>query len=629
MFTNASASNFIPTNLAINNICPPNGVATDFNNTGRSPVTPDPGAFEIYTLTCNGTPGANSVITPTYAFCPGATVAAAVATTYTNSGYTYQWQTSTVSVVGPWTTVTGATLATFNSAPINVNTYISALVTCTTTNSQLIVPAAQVVISGVTLNNVPYYESFETLAQNKLPNCSWSATSFGSNSLTYTVSNNGGRIPRTGSNFASFSNSPAGTNAFYTNGLNLKAGITYSASVWYITDQAGSNNWTDLSILVGNSQSSTGQQTIATTGGPAIAAIHKPLSNTFTVPVTGVYYVAVRATSTVGGATYLSFDDLAVEIPCNLNLPALTVVPNFTTACSGAPLGLVASGADSYTWSTGSTSSSITAFPTPTTTSYYVSGTSTLTGCLKTFTQQISVSLSPQINIIGNAQACVGKPTTLTAVSVSQLQYNWSNGSNNASTVVNPTATTTYSVYGVNSIGCSTVSVLQVTVNPLPSINVNVLSNPICSGDLVTMAALGASNYQWTSGPTAIQFGNPLSTVLTSSKVYTVTGTDNKGCSNTAMVTIEVNECTGLNETNGSLEIKVFPNPTTNGFVTVNLNNSYKKVLLLDMTGRVLASENVDSSSIVLNMSKYSNGVYFVKAVSDKSSKIVKVVKQD
>src|SRR4249919_2239993 len=118
---------------------------------------------------------------------------------------------------------------------------------------------------------------------------------------------------RTGNNFASFYYWPGNTNSFYTNGIYLNAGITYSASVWYTTNQYGDDNWEDLSILAGPNQGSTGQFVVATTPGAAIAATYKSLSNTFTVASTGVYYFAVRTTvNTNSYAYYLSWDDLEI-----------------------------------------------------------------------------------------------------------------------------------------------------------------------------------------------------------------------------------------------------------------------------------------------------------------------------
>src|SRR5690606_7502783 len=130
----------------------------------------------------------------------------------------------------------------------------------------------------------PYHEGFEEIqADNTLPNCSWSASNLGVNqsNQTYMVAANNNRVPHTGSKFASFYYGTIGDSYFYTNGIYLTAGVTYSAGLWYTTEIYGYNNWTDLSIMYGPSQSTTGLVTIASTNGPAISMVHKLLSNTF------------------------------------------------------------------------------------------------------------------------------------------------------------------------------------------------------------------------------------------------------------------------------------------------------------------------------------------------------------
>src|SRR5690606_861627 len=135
------------------------------------------------------------------------------------------------------------------------------------------------VVAGTTTNTAPYSENFEgVLNEDFLPNCSWDSPTLGSTALTYTAAGTANRLPRSGSKFAAFSNSTPGTNFMYSNGIYLETGITYSASMWYQTDLTGANNWTDLSLLYGTAQNPTGLTSIASTGGPAVSLIYKPLS---------------------------------------------------------------------------------------------------------------------------------------------------------------------------------------------------------------------------------------------------------------------------------------------------------------------------------------------------------------
>ncbi len=84
--------------------------------------------------------------------------------------------------------------------------------------------------------------------------------------------------------------------------------------------------------------------------------------------------------------------------------------------------------------------------------------------------------------------------------------------------------------------GCDSVLTLNLTVNPLPTINAGVDQN-VCAGNQVTLSATGATSYSWTGG---ITDGVPF--VPTSSGSYSVTGTNSAtSCFSTDVVTVTVN----------------------------------------------------------------------------------------
>jgi hypothetical protein len=254
-------------------------------------------------------------------------------------------------------------------------------------------------------------------------------------------------------------------------------------------------------------------------------------------------------------------------------------------------------------------------------------GTSTLSGCTKTVTQPISVSLSPPVVIFsGNSAVCAGKSITLTAAGASI--YNWSNGSNNASTVVTPTTTTTYTVIGINAAGCSSMVAQQITVNPLPTVNASGTRASMCVGESVTLTATGANNYQWISN-SVITLGNPIVVSPNTSQLYNVVGTDAKGCSNSVNVVLEVNDCTGLIANSINSGIKVYPNPT-NGLISVEFNSSLERTVeVTDVTGRVIARELSNSTALSFNLGTLSNGIYLVKIISSENVNVIKIVKHN
>ncbi|WP_317899394.1 T9SS type A sorting domain-containing protein [Aurantibacillus circumpalustris] len=626
VFNNPSAYDYSPTSTIINNMCPPLGVGEDINSVSRSPLFPDPGAVEVFNTPCTGAPGPNSFITPTVAFCPGMVLDLNLLSSgsYTNSGYTIAWQTSTASAVGPFTSVSGATLNSYNTGPILQTIHYRAVITCTAGSSFSTVPQS-VNVAPVTTSVVPYHEGFETLALNKLPNCSWAASNVGISNLTYTAPAGNNRVPYTGSNFASFASSPSGTSYFYTNGIQLVAGITYSASMWYITE-SGFNDWADLSIMVGTGQTPAGMVTVASTGGTVTPILYTLLSNTFVVPLSGLYYVAVKATSGAGVAPYLTWDDLSITIPCEINGPNLSISPSATTICQGQNVLLTGVGADSYLWSGGQTATVGIFAPTYPQT-YTLTGFNTLSGCTTTLTQMIDVLTSPQVSVfINDPTGCAGETVSLLAYGADT--YFWNTGAQSALNFVNPNVTTTYSVIGTNSLGCSSIGVVQVTVNPAPIITVLISNTQLCNGDQLTLTGSGAGTYNWLTSLNSSQSGNPLTINPNASGTYTVIGKDSKGCEGKATVSFAVEECTSLTKLSSSNVSKLYPNPTT-GVFAIELNKPASKIEISDLTGRVISSYLNVEGKVSFNINTLANGIYYVKISQSDSYEVVKLVKSN
>jgi hypothetical protein len=80
---------------------------------------------------CSGTPGPNSIAPPNQTVCPGSTASMSLATNYTASGISYQWQSSTTSSVGPFSSIPAATLSSYTSGSLNNTTWYRLVVTCT------------------------------------------------------------------------------------------------------------------------------------------------------------------------------------------------------------------------------------------------------------------------------------------------------------------------------------------------------------------------------------------------------------------------------------------------------------------------------------------------------------------
>ena len=129
---------------------------------------------------------------------------------------------------------------------------------------------------------------------------------------------------------------------------------------------------------------------------------------------------------------------------------------------------------------------------------------------------------------MSNSTICAGQSHTITAGGVPN--YNWSTGSNTATTVVSPTSFAVYTITSTYTIGCVDSKTIAVAVNQNPTISVT--SGTICNGQSFTITPIGASIY-------TIQGGSAVKTPTTSTS-YTVIGTSSLGCVSQAAATSSV-----------------------------------------------------------------------------------------
>lgn len=106
-----------------------------------------------------------------------------------------------------------------------------------------------------------------------------------------------------------------------------------------------------------------------------------------------------------------------------------------------------------------------------------------------------------------------------------------------------------YAVLVTNStLGCTdTSNVKVITAYSLPAVNAG-LDQSICTGASITLSGSGANSYSWSNG-----ISNASSFVPSTSQLYTLTGIDVNGCSNTDQVQVTVNALptvdAGINQT--------------------------------------------------------------------------------
>ncbi len=219
--------------------------------------------------------------------------------------------------------------------------------------------------------------------------------------------------------------------------------------------------------------------------------------------------------------------------------PTVSIVGGSSPICAGGTVNLTVSGADTYSWSTGASGSTIAPAPAVSTT-YTAVGTLTASGCFAMATKVVTVNPNPVISISSPSAICSGNSLSLTASGAST--YTWNTGATTASISATPTANITYTASGTNTVtGCVGNTTKSITVNSNPVISISSLS-VVCSGNSLSLTASGASTYTWNTGATTAS----ISVTPTINITYTASGTNT------------VTGCVG----NTTQAITVNPNPT-------------------------------------------------------------------
>lgn len=302
---------------------------------------------------------------------------------------------------------------------------------------------------------------------------------------------------------------------------------------------------------------------------------------------------------------------------------AILNISGANSICGGTSANLLASGANSYTWNTGSNSPFISVSPSVST-CYTVIGT-TASGCVGSAVKCISVQAQPFISISGNTSICFGSTTTLVASGASS--YQWNTGANTSAIVVSPPVSTVYIVTGSNG-SCSGVKSVTVTVKPKPIISIfradSIFNNDsiLCAGNSAILYAVGGFSYTWSNGG----FGSNITVSPSVTTTYTVTGIGTNGCSNSNIYTLFVSPCTGITKhDNERLEMGIYPNPSSGQIILQGNGASKINFKVYDVLGRELIN-GLFTDTKTIDLSSYSNGTYIIRFESGTMTSYKKLV---
>ncbi len=211
-----------------------------------------------------------------------------------------------------------------------------------------------------------------------------------------------------------------------------------------------------------------------------------------------------------------------------------TITVNNYTLCKGDTATLIASGASTYTWSTGNTTATITPSPAGTT-NYTVSGSNGICTSSKTSTVTVLVNHT-HITMNGALGLCTGDSVKL-STTTTFTNYAWSTGQHTPSIEVIHAGS--YTVNTIDNNGCKGLDTIKILEDSPVAIPLQ--DTTICSGTFVQLQVTqGGYTYLWTpnTGLNHSTIYNPIANP-TNTTVYMVSVT-NGVCINTNTLTVFV-----------------------------------------------------------------------------------------
>lgn len=238
-------------------------------------------------------------------------------------------------------------------------------------------------------------------------------------------------------------------------------------------------------------------------------------------------------------ATDVNGCQATASIQITLSPTGVTVGPD-RIVCPGETTTLSASGGVDYVWEpaaslASNTGDNVDATPNDTT-AYYVTVTD-INGCFQVDSIVVNTYAEPNPKL-RDTTICTGESITITPGTFAL--YLWDNDQ------LSPTLTISdigdYSVTVTSDDGCTARDTMTLSLYDLPNVTTTDDAE-ICPGETSTMIASGAFEYVWNSDPSLPDnIGSLVVAEPSANTTYTVTGTDQNGCQNTASVTITVLE---------------------------------------------------------------------------------------
>lgn len=319
------------------------------------------------------------------------------------------------------------------------------------------------------------------------------------------------------------------------------------------------------------------------------------------------------------------------QITVNVNTLPVIGYTGDDEVCMGEQTTLTGIGAVTYTWSGGVNNG----MPfTPSATTVYTLNGEDANGCSSEIYVTVTVNDLPTVGFFGDTDLCESEQTTLSGTGA--LTYLWDNGVMDG-VAFTPQPPFVYTVTGTDGNGCTSTVVATLTVNSLPVVTLELwwdVSPPWFGADTLCFESWsyqinGGSPSGGTFSGTGVtgDYFNPDMGVTPQTWNYiTYTYTDFSGCVNYATDSVFTDYCMGISNNKLSDIVKVFPNPAKDAIYIYSELPINGTSVLTSSDGRVLQTTECNGNVIMIDISTYSKGIYFLKVINGNNHSVFRVV---
>lgn len=429
-----------------------------------------------------------------------------------------------------------------------------------------------------------------------------------------------------------------GTNA--VNGCTATAASTISVTPLPVPN-ANSNS----PICVGGSLNLTGTGgTMYAWQGPNafISGSQNPVISPVTTAATGVYTLTALVGTCTGSTT----------INVIINPLPTPVATNNGPVCVGQAINFTGTGGVSYSWTGPNSFSSTLQNPgilvsTASNSGVYVLTVTDANGCVNTTNTPVIVNPLPIISMTSST-ICINQNINLGATG--GTTYNWNGPMGYTSSSQNPVIPSAqpnmagvYTVTVTDVNNCSNTSNTIVVVNPLPNPTASNTS-PACIGNTFSLIGGGGISYIW-NGPNGFiastQSASMTAISANQSGGYTLTVSDNIGCTNTVVTNVTVHPPPSVNilssnntacaphcvtftvSSSSAIQVASWSYNGTN--VTNGINTQY----CFDASGIYTVTAQVADVNNCVNSSSYTVNIYPVPVADFNFAPIKPIINQD